>query len=373
MMPGENGPAVPELARRATLSSCRHNPVRALVPVLTAMPAAGIPLGDILADSGYAHRDADAWALPLRAAGACLVQDLHPHDRGPKGTHHGAIISNGNLYCPCTPRSLLELGPLARDASRDEIAAHDAKTAELARYKLGRITADDADGYHRVQCPAAMGKIRCPLRPASMRLDRDRPEILQPPAQPAGLLHPADHHRPARGHRQDRAETRLPLRRAPPLLRPPHRRRTRLRHRQGPRHQQHQPRLVPPHGPGPADAVHHHPADRPQPAHPCRLERPAGRKPAPRRRRAPPENPQTPPQDPRQPQPQRRHSPATHTNPAAPGTTITRQAAQACPQTGIQDRKQPARHTPCPARTGTHAGTTGASRNVRPKRENRPH
>jgi len=25
------------------------------------------PLGDILADSGYGHRDADAWALPLRA------------------------------------------------------------------------------------------------------------------------------------------------------------------------------------------------------------------------------------------------------------------------------------------------------------------
>ena len=42
------------------------------------MPAAGIPLGDILDDSGYAHRDADAWALPLRAAGAPLVQDLHP-------------------------------------------------------------------------------------------------------------------------------------------------------------------------------------------------------------------------------------------------------------------------------------------------------
>ena len=50
-------------------------------------------------------------------AGAQLVQDLHPHDRGPKGTHHGAIISNGNLYCPATPRPLLELGPLARDAT----------------------------------------------------------------------------------------------------------------------------------------------------------------------------------------------------------------------------------------------------------------
>jgi hypothetical protein len=184
MMPEENGPAIPELARRVTVSSCRHDPVRAMVPVLTAMPAAGIPLGDILTDSGYAHRDAGAWALPLRVTGARLVQDLHPHDRGPKDTHHGAIISNGNLYCPKTPRPLLELGPLTRAATREQAADHDRKTAELARYKLGRLTADDQDGYHRVQCPAAMGKIRCPLQAASMRLDRDRPEILTPPEHP---------------------------------------------------------------------------------------------------------------------------------------------------------------------------------------------
>ena len=184
MMREENGPAVPELARRMTLSSCRHDPVRALVPVLTRMPEDGIPLGGILADSGYAHRDAGAWAIPLRAAGAQPVQDLHPHDRGPKGTHEGAIISNGNLYCPKTPRALLELGPLTRSATPEEAAAHDARTAELARYKLGRLTRDDADGYHRVACPAAAGKIRCPLRPPSMTLDRDRPEILTPPEHP---------------------------------------------------------------------------------------------------------------------------------------------------------------------------------------------
>src|SRR5262249_10347765 len=131
MMRDEGGPAVPELARRATASSCRHDPVRAFTPVLTALPAAGIPLGDILDDSGYAHRDADAWAIPLRTAGAALVQDLHPHDRGPNATHHGAVISNGNLYCPQTPRPLLELGPLARTATREQAAAHDRKTAEL--------------------------------------------------------------------------------------------------------------------------------------------------------------------------------------------------------------------------------------------------
>jgi hypothetical protein len=184
MMPDENGPAVPELARRGTVSSCRRDPARALVPVLTAMPPHGIPLGDVLDDSGYAHRDAAAWAVPLRRAGARLVQDLHPHDRGPKGTHEGAIIANGNLYCPQAPRALLELGPLARAATPGQAADHDRQTAELARYKLSRITSDDADGYHRVACPAATGKIRCPLRPASMTLDRDRPEILTPPQHP---------------------------------------------------------------------------------------------------------------------------------------------------------------------------------------------
>jgi len=184
MMREEHGPAVPELARRMTVCSCRLDPARALVPVLTAMPAAGIPLGDILDDSGYAHRDAEAWAIPLRQAGAQLIQDLHPSGRGPRGTHHGAIIANGNLYCPATPRLLLQLAPLARDATPAETAAHDTRTAELARYKLGRITSDDADGYHRVMCPAVMGKIRCPLRPASMTLDRQRPQILTPPQHP---------------------------------------------------------------------------------------------------------------------------------------------------------------------------------------------
>ena len=68
MVREETGPPVPELARRMTLTSCALDPVRALVAALTCMPAACIRLGDILDDSGYAHRDADAWAIPLRQA-----------------------------------------------------------------------------------------------------------------------------------------------------------------------------------------------------------------------------------------------------------------------------------------------------------------
>jgi hypothetical protein len=186
MVADEHGPAVPELARRMTLCSCALDPARALVPVLKAMPAAGIGPGDIIDDSGYAHRDAEAWAIPLRRAGARLVQDLHPHDRGPQGTHHGAIIANGSLYCPSTPPALLKLGPLPPGAAPGDTAVHDQQAAELARPKPGRLTSDDADGYHRVTCPAVTGRIRCPLRPASMTLSRDRPEILDPPEHPPG-------------------------------------------------------------------------------------------------------------------------------------------------------------------------------------------
>ena len=180
----ERGPAVAELVRRIQIGSCDVDPPPALVGVLERMVKSGIELGDLLADSGYAHRVAETWALPLRRLGANLVQDLHPHDRGPKGTHMGAMVANGALYCPATPAALLELGPLARGAGEEETAAHDAKAAELARHKLSPIADYDADGYRRVGCPAARGKLRCPLRAESMVLEHTRPEVADPPEHP---------------------------------------------------------------------------------------------------------------------------------------------------------------------------------------------
>jgi hypothetical protein len=180
MVKEEDGPAVPELVRRILITNCHVDPPRAFVGVLARMVGSGIALGDVLADSGYAHRVPEHWALPLRALGAAIVTDHHPADRGPRGTFGGAVISNGNLYCPATPAALLALGPLARGATRDEINAHDAMSAELARYKLGRISADDADGYHRVLCPAVAGKVRCPVRERSMALSHTRPEVAPP-------------------------------------------------------------------------------------------------------------------------------------------------------------------------------------------------
>jgi hypothetical protein len=184
MVHDDAGPEVPELVRRMQLSSCDHDPVPVMTDVLVSMAASGDLLGDVVADSGYAHRVPSHFALPLRRAGATLVMDLHPTDRGPQGTHRGAICWNGNLYCPKTPPALFDLGPLARGSSAEEVAAHDHKTAELARFKLGRVGGPDPDGYSRVTCPAQMGKLRCPLRPTSIALDLTRPEILEPPEHP---------------------------------------------------------------------------------------------------------------------------------------------------------------------------------------------
>lgn len=114
------------------------------------IPARGVVRGHVVAAVGILRDRLDEpWTLsarvprhrasPLRKAGAQPVQDPHPHDRGPKGTCQGAVISNGNLYCPATPRSLLTLGPLARDATPAQAAARDAQAAEAARYKLGRV------------------------------------------------------------------------------------------------------------------------------------------------------------------------------------------------------------------------------------------
>ncbi len=180
----EHGPQVPELVRRIHLASPQHDPPAAIVPVIKRMHDHGIPIGDLLADSGYSYRVAQDWALPIRTLGIELIVDLHPNDRGPKGTHNGAIITNGNLYCPATPTKLLELSPLPPSATTAQTETHERLCHELARYKLAPLTTPDSDGYHRVICPATHGKLRCPHRPASLTQPHDRPTILTAAAHP---------------------------------------------------------------------------------------------------------------------------------------------------------------------------------------------
>ena len=214
--------------------------------------------------------------------------------------------------------------PPPRSRPRD----HDRKTAEAARYKLGRLTADDADGYHRVQCPAAMGKIRCPLRPSSMTLDRDRPEILTPPEHPQAcctqqtITVPPDvlaktaqkHDYPSAAWRRSYAR-RTGAERGFATVKDP-------------AASDISPRLVPPHGPGPADAVRHHAAGRPQPAHPAPPGTPGRKKTSAAPPRACPRKPANAAARPSPASPPDRPDRRRHDHEPAPVTTTTAATAR---------------------------------------------
>jgi hypothetical protein len=95
----------------------------------------------------------------------------------------------GDIAARVTPRSeaevvaLFDLSPLHRGATPSERAAHDARAAELASYKFSALCAPDADGYQRVMCPAAAGKVRCPHKPTSLRLSFNRPSVQGAPEE----------------------------------------------------------------------------------------------------------------------------------------------------------------------------------------------
>lgn len=52
----EHGPPVPELVRRVHIAGAQHDPPRQIVTVIKRMHHDGIPITDLLADSGYAYR-----------------------------------------------------------------------------------------------------------------------------------------------------------------------------------------------------------------------------------------------------------------------------------------------------------------------------
>jgi hypothetical protein len=168
----------PELIRRVVLKSAGCDPAGEMAALLERTGAAG----DVLADCGYSFRA--GFGARLRRLGAEPVMDLHPFDRGPKGTFEGAVCANGNLYCPCVPEALVSLGPLGRGASIEEAAAHDRACEELERYRFTRHTGPDTDGFERMMCPAAAGRVRCPLVEPSLTLGFGRPTVSEPPEHP---------------------------------------------------------------------------------------------------------------------------------------------------------------------------------------------
>ena len=180
--PEEGAKPDPELICRVVVKSASIEPADEMSGLLERMAASGAGPSDVLADCGYSFKT--GFSRRLRSIGAEPVMDLHPFDRGPKGTFEGAVCANGSLYCPCVPDRLLALGPLVRGAPAEVVAAHDCSCGELERYRFAPLSRADEEGYERVVCPAAAGKLRCPLVEASLSLSFAHPSVTDPPVTP---------------------------------------------------------------------------------------------------------------------------------------------------------------------------------------------
>jgi transposase InsO family protein len=202
----ENGPPVPELARRMTLTSCHLDPVRALAAVLLAMPAAGIALGDIIDDSGYAHRDAEAWAIPLGAPPAPSSSRTCTRTTAAPAAPTTAPSSPTEPLLPADTPSPAAVRPAP--ARRHPRADRRARPAD---HRTRPAQAQPAHRRRRRRLPPrhlSRSDGEDPL-PAPPRLNDPGPGPARDPhpaAAPASLLHPADPHRPARHRREDPAK-----------------------------------------------------------------------------------------------------------------------------------------------------------------------
>ena len=158
--------------------------LRRAVELLTNLPAATQPSGDILADRWYTQQRAGRFTLPLRRAGAGLVFDYKADQAGPDGSYRGALKVDGRLYCPSMPARLHHL-PDAHYKNRDQLDAREQLEAKRGPWRMLPLAAEDDDGFQRMQCPAQRGKVRCPLKRASLtRPMADVPTVLDPPAAP---------------------------------------------------------------------------------------------------------------------------------------------------------------------------------------------
>lgn len=170
LTPLEGGPPVPEFVRSIRLHKANENAARNSIQQLRDLAALGMN-GDLLADSHYPMKK--EWSLAMGQLGFDLIVDLHPEDRGQKGTEQGAIIAEGALWCPATPKQLLAIDRLSPGATEGQRAEHFAQMRERDRYRFQSKGSADEDGYQRFECPAEADKARCPLVVKSLVLPPD--------------------------------------------------------------------------------------------------------------------------------------------------------------------------------------------------------
>jgi hypothetical protein len=179
-----HGDNVPVIVLSATFDRPGKRLAENALGCVDALLGRGVPAGHFVSDRAYLPgTKAPDLALPLRAKGYRLVFD---YDRtrtslGVQASHAGAILVEGQWYCPSMPEPL-------RDASIDFFLRDEGDACRISQqtyqdrlkqrepYALHVKQRPDAEGFVRLQCPAvgASATVKCPRKQPHPRSE-DRP------------------------------------------------------------------------------------------------------------------------------------------------------------------------------------------------------
>jgi hypothetical protein len=178
-------PTHPNLAIGLAMARPGEDPGGTGARVLASVAARRHKTGWLGYDRAYTAAFPKRFHLPARPLGYRPVMDYRADQLGIQANSQGAILVEGNWYCPVIPEPLstatadLRAKEISRDTYTTQIAAR-------VPYQLKHKDGPDADGYQRLACPALGGHpgLMCPLREPSLSPRDGRPKVLQPPEEP---------------------------------------------------------------------------------------------------------------------------------------------------------------------------------------------
>ncbi|MGC3995188.1 MAG: hypothetical protein QM779_13915 [Propionicimonas sp.] len=151
------------------------SPGRHAIDALRRMHAAGMPASYLAGDRAYGPKPVtEDYAGPARELGYKLLWDLTEKETARTRRIQGALLLEGNLYCPAmaasekliTATQDLRYGD-AVNGRRITQAEYDQRVAQRGRYLLKPHGGIQPNGTGRFMCPAAgpAPTVTCPLRP----------------------------------------------------------------------------------------------------------------------------------------------------------------------------------------------------------------